>query len=72
MKYIFIRLRIKNIGPHTPDQISLQIQTCVVKYGEDHQLRIHNEINQSNLNRQSKYSYCRNEGHHRENYPYRQ
>jgi len=38
MKYNFIRLRIKNISPHTSDQISFQIQTCIVGYGKDHQL----------------------------------
>jgi len=34
--------------------------------------RIHNEMDQPNPNRRSKYLYCRNEGHHRGNYPYRQ
>ena len=36
--YVFIQLKLKNIGPHTPDQISFQTQTCVIGYGEDHQL----------------------------------
>jgi len=69
MKYNFIWF-IKNIDPHTLDQISFQTQTCVV--GRPPTNKIHNKMDQPNPNRQSKCSYYRNKEHHKKNCPYRQ